>query len=395
MRSSFAALMFWFLVTVCGSGANCQSDASDLNEMLTRLETPGAVTESDLIQFESASRDAAERGVPLDVKRMLRIVDDESLPLEVRATSLRVLVEVGKNSGEVLHELARRGRAWVATRLDPNDPKAWSPEMLSSSEMMGRFFMALRSYPVEAIRGDPEAIEFIVDLALSRTFDPGMMQNSVALLISLNLPPETASNYAVSILQSRGDSTSLQQAASLGSLVLPQQREALRAVVHNAGDAAEVFPWGSAYALAHVGDAWVGEEFARRAARVTGTDQSSRYLLRALDKGIAMIRAQSEENGLLDLVRMLPAGETELREWALNRAVEIGTNRQAIRQAVLDFAGSATKDLQSIENEKLRSMRTSSTLFWLKEWGFENDILRKDDLAKVRPHPSHGKLSKD
>ncbi len=405
MKSLLTVLSLILFTTFCCDGAEPREPAPNLDTLLTRLETPGAVTELDLVQFESAARDAAARGVPLDVPRMLRIVDDTGLPWQVRTASLRVVVEFGKQSEEVLAVLAHRGRVWFS--IAARGPDARDPEEQSrSAGFAWIFWMGLQSYPHTAILGVPEAIEFIVDLAGSSdgTIDLNVPQNALALLLSLKLPPDTASGYAVSILRSRHPATSsLWEVASFGSMVLPEHYELLRTMVRDAGDEAEIFPWGSAYVLAHVGDAWVGEELTRRAARVTGTDQASRYLLHDYERAIVMVRAQSKEDGLLELVRTLPARlvrtlpvyDEELRRWALNRAVEVGTAPQEVRQAILDFAASATTAMRSIQIEKLRSMHTSSTLFWLKEWGLKNGVLRDGDLAEVHPHPSHGRLTKD
>lgn len=387
MKSLLTVLILILFVTIYSYGAEPREAAQALAESLTRLESHRAASEADLLEIESVLRDAAERGVPLDVPRMLRVVDDAGLPFPVRATSLRVLAELGKQSGEVLHEIARRGRVWVSTATrgpDAHDPEEWS----SCVGFISTFWKTLQSYPHAVILGAPEAIEFIADLGGSKecAIEPDVPRQAVALLIALKLPLDTASKYAVSILRSRSDSTSLELAA-LASLIPPEHRESLRSMVRDTGDGVEAFPWGCAFALAHVGDAWVGEELTRRAARVQVSDQHS---LALFERGIAMVRAQSNGNGLLELVRTLPSESQELRRWALNRAIETGTDSQEIRHAVLDFAGSSAATLRSIQNERLRTMRTSTTLFWLKEWGLKNGILRDGDLAEVSPHPGRG-----
>ncbi len=386
--SSILVLGSWSL------GAEPQ-EAADLGAMLTRLET-GAVTEADLIRFESASRDAAGRGVALDVPRMLRIVDDADLPYQVRAVSLRVVARAGQRSQEGLRELAQRASGWVESAARGPEPPYPDGEHSTHVGFVSTFWTALQSYPLSTIQGVPEAIQFIVTLAGSKqsAIEPNVPRQAVDLLISLNLPVETASNHAVSILRSC-DSTSLRDAASLGSLILPEHREALRAMVRGAGDDFASIPWACVYALAHVGDAWIAEECARRAARVpaAGWDPTTtRVMVGHFNQAITMVRAQSEEHGLLGLVKTLPMRDQELRRWALDRAVEVGEDSVRIRAAVLDFAESALAALRSVKDERLRSWETSSTLYWIKEWGQSKGILRADDLRSVEPHPMSGKL---
>lgn len=341
-------------------------------------------------------------GGRIDWQRLIAFTTDHSLGAEQRARTLMfILNEGGDDALNLLVErcvvaLETHGPEWV--RLV--EGRKAGVENEKERERLGA--IALPVLLVANWLKDNEAWSRVEDREALAEFCTGIVRYQLipretvhefsAEVPDLPLPAEARSRIALEFALAHGGIR-----ASNDSLLEPQIA-VLREMVRDAEPGESDYPHGAAAALADIGDRATlpilreHAEQLRRLERETPEDQVAFAFRKSAEKielFIGFIEAQQSDQAILDTIARPIEHDGTVpvpKVWAVERALQMGVSKEAIRESILRFAATEhprIEDRRRTKGKRAGEMYATGILGYLRYRGIQLGVLEEDDMGYV------------
>lgn len=375
-RSTLLALMI--VATICWSSSLAQSTTDERPshaDLLAELVQAGS--EVRLQEVEEMLATEAGSGQLLDWAALGQMVLDSSVHRSIRESALRILLT--RPSDDQL--LPGLGLTLLARALDRNTD-GWVVEHAMLTQMLES---VLTSDRTDALTS-PEWASFLQGVAhdAGSAHDDPLARLSCRAATVLPLDPRIRSGIireALLAFQS-GNFFGAPEVNALLEEDRRRLRESLAASIMNR----EAFPFAATSALASIGDS----EAAKLLLRMKSSGTEDLHLQRFLDQMSDAANARQSRAGILSYIGDGPMLSSSAIIWATEAALDMGIEKEAIRNALQGFAQRVQSNARGvIRNPDSAEAHTNSVLLPVKVTAVRHGVIAESDWPDVGSSTEH------
>jgi hypothetical protein len=298
------------------------------------------------------------------------IIINPQIPAWVRIECFRIACE--KADGRIAQDILAMMREWIDYLNDPHnfhERLAGGVGLSGDRLVLLAVFLEEETTTIERALGQhgTAGLEFLTAVATLDMPSIGLRYLALSALPKSAAPLELRRACAQAILTKWPGSAVLDEL--LASLLDSSCFERLRELVRASPDA-EHFHFHAAAALAHFGDREIIPDLRTWQPRLA---QASKNLAGPIERYIWQIEIQHPPSKLIEHIASV--GGWPMREWAIQRAAELGLPKDEIRRAILTHA----EKVEPVTEKKIKPGLTT-----IKIVGLRLGVLEPADLPEVR-----------